>query len=209
LIINGIHSACNLDEAKEKDDMTEQHAKPQRADALRNRQRLLEAAVQAFAEQGTSATPAAIAKRAGVGVGTLYRHFPTREALVDAAYRHEVDQLCAAVPDLLANHSAAQALRIWADRFLHYASTKRGMTDALAEVIASGADPYTQSRAMLTTATGTLLAAGAADRTLRPDLSDDDVLLSLSGVAQATGGYGTPQQASRLLDLLMDALTRT
>jgi hypothetical protein len=178
LIVNGIHSACNPDEAKEKDDMTEQHAKPQRADALRNRQRLLEAAVQAFAEQGTSATPAAIAKRAGV-------------------------------PDLLANHSAAQALRIWADRFLHYASTKRGMTDALAEVIASGADPYTQSRAMLTTATGTLLAAGAADRTLRPDLSDDDVLLSLSGVAQATGGYGTPQQASRLLDLLMDALTRT
>jgi hypothetical protein len=82
------------------------------------------------------------------------------------------------------------------------------MTDALAEVIASGADPYAQSRALLTTATATLLAAGATDGTLRTDLSDDDVLLSLSGVAQATGEYGTPQQAGRLLGLLMDALTQ-
>ena len=179
-----------------------------RSDALRNRERLLEVAIRAFTAQGLSVTPVSIAKEAGVGVGTLYRHFPTREALVDAAYRHELSRLCAAAPELVEAHSAARATRLWMDRFIDYAAAKRGMADALLTVIASGADPHAESRALLTGVVATLLEAGAGDGTLRIDLSPDDVLLAMSGVAQATGTYGTREQAGRLLDLVMDGLTR-
>jgi AcrR family transcriptional regulator len=179
-----------------------------RADAQRNRQRLLEAAARAFAERGPDVPPQVIAKQAGVGVGTLYRHFPTREELIDAAYRSDLHRLCDAVPGLLAGRRAADATRTWMDRFIDHAITKRGMAEALRAVIASGADPYAESRELLTAAVGGLLAAGAADGSLRPDLDPDDVLISLSGVALATSEYGHREQAGRLLDLLMDGLTK-
>ncbi|WP_244194881.1 TetR/AcrR family transcriptional regulator [Amycolatopsis echigonensis] len=113
-----------------------------RRDALENRARLLEVAAQAFAEQGLDAAPAAIAKQAGVGVGTLYRHFPTREALVDAAYRHQLAGVCEQAPALLAQYPAAEAMRAWLRRFLAYVSAKHGMSEALTTVIASGVDPF-------------------------------------------------------------------
>jgi AcrR family transcriptional regulator len=178
-----------------------------RSDAQRNRQRLLDAAVRVLAGSGADAAPQAIAKEAGVGVGTLYRHFPTREALIDAAYRSDLSRLCGDVPDLLADRRGADATRIWMNRFIDHAIAKRGMATALRAAIASGEDPYAESRALLTNAVSALLAAGAADGSMRSDLNPDDVLIGISGVALATGEYGNREQATRLLDLLLDGLT--
>ena len=181
-------------------------ARPLRADAQRNRERLLDAAVRAFAQEGPDVTLDAIAKDAGVGIGTLYRHFPTREALVEAAYRNELARLCDAVPGLLADLPPDQAMRMWMDRFVDYMTTKRDMADALRAVIASGGNPYSESRDRLITAVTTLLGAGAAAGTLRPDVEPGDVLTSLSGVSMATVGPEQRDRAGRVLDLLMDGL---
>src|SRR5262245_54317410 len=121
-------------------------ARPLRADARRNRDRLVEAAVRAFTQGGLDATLESIARDAGVGIGTLYRHFPTREALVEAAYRNELARLCDAATELLADRPADGALRAWMDRYVDYMATKRGMADALRAVIASGGNPYAESR---------------------------------------------------------------
>src|SRR5579863_7175013 len=124
-------------------------ARPLRADARRNRDRLLGVAVRAFSQSGPDVTLDAIAKNAGVGIGTLYRHFPTREALIEAAYRNELVRLCDATDDLLASSRPEVALREWMGRFLAYMTTKRGMADALRAVIASGGNPFEQSHARL------------------------------------------------------------
>jgi len=186
-------------------------ARPLRADAQRNRDRLLDAAVRAFSPDPLDATRLdvtldAIAKDAGVGIGTLYRHFPTREALIEAAYRKELARLCDAVAELLQAMPPDEAMRAWMDRFVDYMTTKRGMADALRAVIASGGNPYAQSRDRLTAAITTLLSAAAAAGTVRPDIEPGDVLASLSGVSLAAGEPAQRDQARRLLDLLMDGL---
>jgi AcrR family transcriptional regulator len=180
--------------------------RPLRADARRNRDRLLEVAVRALSQEGPDVPLDAIAKEAGVGIGTLYRHFPTREALIDAAYRNELDRLAGSVDDLLAALPPDQALRAWMDHFASYLATKRGLGDALRALIASGGDPFAHSRELLTTAVTTLLAAGRRAGSLRADVSPDDVLVSLSGLSLATADRGDLAQTGRLLDLLMDAL---
>jgi AcrR family transcriptional regulator len=177
-----------------------------RADARRNRDRLLSVAVRAFSQDGPDVTLDAIAKDAGVGIGTLYRHFPTREALIEAAYRSELARLCDAVPDLLRDLRPDEATRAWMDRYIEYMTTKRGMADALRVVIASGGTPYAQSRDRLITAITSLLQAGAASGTLRADIEPADVLASLSGISLAAGEPAQRAQARRLLDLLMDGL---
>lgn len=181
-------------------------ARPLRADAQRNRDRLLKAAVRAFTQDGPEVTLDAIAKDAGVGIGTLYRHFPTREALVEETYRNELARLCDAAADLLQTTPPDEATRIWMDRFVDYMTTKRGMADALRAVIASGGNPYAHSRDRLTSAITTLLAAGAAAGALRSDIEPGDVLTSLSGVSLAAGEPAQRDQARRLIDLLMDGL---
>ncbi|MET8233766.1 helix-turn-helix domain-containing protein [Micromonospora sp. NPDC005298] len=183
--------------------MPETSPRPLRADALRNRERLLEAAVQAFSRPGPEVTLDAIARQAGVGIGTLYRHFPTREALVEATYRNELGKLCDAAPDLLDRLPPDQALRAWMSRFVDYLATKRGMADALRLVIASGANPYAHSRDRLLEALGRLLGASVADGSVRADVDVADVLAGVSGISLATGER---DQADRLLDLLMDGL---
>ena len=177
--------------------------RPLRADARRNRDRLLEVAIRAFSQDGPDVPLDAIAREAGVGIGTLYRHFPTREALVEAAYRTELDRLCDAAPVLLAELPPEQALRVWMDRFVDYMTTKRGMADALKALIASGGNPYAHSRDRMLAAVESLLGAGIAAGTVRPDVAAADVLAGLSGVTLAAGGR---DQAGRLLDLLADAL---
>jgi AcrR family transcriptional regulator len=177
-----------------------------RADAQRNRERLLEVAVRVFSQAGPDVTLESIAKEAGVGIGTLYRHFPTREALVDAAYRNELARLCDSVDELLHELPPDQALRAWMDHFVDYMTTKRGMGDALRALIASGGDPFSQSKVRLTAAVATLLQAGSDAAVLRSDIQPDDVLLSLSGVSLATADPSQREQAGRLLDLLMDGL---
>jgi AcrR family transcriptional regulator len=180
--------------------------RPLRADAQRNRERLLASAVRAFSEGGPDVTLEAIAKEAGVGIGTLYRHFPTREALIEAAYRNELGRLCDAAAQLHESLPADAALREWMDRFLDYLRTKRGMADALHAVIASGANPFTESRARMVTATAELLDAGAAAGAIRKDVQPEDVMASLSGISLAAGAPEQQEQAERLLDLLMDGL---
>jgi AcrR family transcriptional regulator len=185
--------------------------RPLRADAARNRERLLAAAVRAFTAGGPDSALEdvsldAVAREAGVGIGTLYRHFPTREALVEAAYRSELVRLTDAAPRLLAELPPDEALRAWMDGFLDYTATKRGMADALRAVVAAGANPYATSRDQLVAAVSALLAAGAAAGLLRDDVDPLDLLIGLNGLAVVAGDPGRREQAGRLLDLLMDGL---
>jgi AcrR family transcriptional regulator len=177
-----------------------------RADARRNYDRLLEVAVQAFATDGADVTLEGIAKTAGVGIGTLYRHFPTREALVEAAYRQELAWLCGAVPGLLRSLPPAQAMRAWMDLFIDYLTTKRYLAEALRAVIASGGNPFAESRTRLVAAIAALLDAGAATGNLRSDLDPNDVLVAINGVSLAAGQPNQREQAGRLLDLLVEGM---
>ena len=181
--------------------------RPMRADAQRNREQLLAAAVAAFScEDPSPVTLESLARAAGVGIGTLYRHFPSREALVDAAYRSELARLCDSVPGLLGVMPADKAMRTWMDLFIEYMMTKKGMSDALRMVIASGGNPFAESRSRLLAAFSALLAAGAAVGTLRADLDPADLLASMSGVSLVAATAAQREQAGRLLDLLMDGL---
>ncbi|MFD9445122.1 TetR/AcrR family transcriptional regulator [Streptomyces sp. NPDC060006] len=178
-----------------------------RADARRNRERLLEVAGRAFSETGTDASLEAIAKDAGVGIGTLYRHFPTREALLEAAYRNELARVCDSVTELLAQLPPDQAMRRWMDLFIDYLATKQGMADALKAVIASGdEDPFAESLDRISTAISTLLHAGAEVGVLRSDVDPLDVGFSLGGVLLITSDKGLRDRAGRMLDLLLDGL---
>ncbi|MFJ9825159.1 TetR/AcrR family transcriptional regulator [Streptomyces sp. NPDC101160] len=179
---------------------------PLRADARRNRERILEAAVRAFSERGADVPIDTIAKAAGVGSATLYRHFPTREALVEAAYRNELARVCDSAAELLAAYPPDRALRLWMDRFIDYLAAKHGMADALRAAAASGADPFSETLDRLGTAIGTLLGAGAEAGLLRADVDAFDVGLSLAGVALVTSAPDQRERAGRLLDLLLDGL---
>jgi len=180
--------------------------KPRRADALRNRERLLAAALALFTEQGTDVSLEAVAREAGVGVGTLYRHFPTRDALVEAVYLSELDRLHEGAAELLAEHPPGEALARWMDRFVEYAATKRGMSGALQSVIASGRNPYSQSRTKLVEALTTLLDAARAAGAVRDDVDAEDVLLAIGGIWAMPVGPGWEERARRLLGLVMDGL---
>ncbi|MFF9819444.1 TetR/AcrR family transcriptional regulator [Streptomyces sp. NPDC014006] len=177
-----------------------------RADARRNRERILEAAVHAFSEKGPDVAIDTIAKAAGVGSATLYRHFPTREALVEAAYRNELARVCDSAAKLLADNPPDRALRLWMDGFIDYVAAKQGMADALRAAVASGADPFAETLDKLGTALGTLLRAGADAGLLRPDVDPFDVGFSLAGVALITSAPDQRERAGRLLDLLLDGL---
>jgi len=159
----------------------------ERADAQRNRQRLVDAAREAFAASGEKVTLEAVARAAGVGIGTLYRHFPTREALVEAVYRTQLRRLCDSAAELLADRDPDDALRAWMDRFADYVATKRDMPDTLRAVIASGAVTKTQAREQLSTAVQTMLDAGVKAGTLRGGVRAEDVVASLVGVFLACG----------------------
>jgi AcrR family transcriptional regulator len=185
------------------------HDRPLRADAQRNRELLLAAAVTAFSRSGPEASLESIARAAGVGIGTLYRHFPSREVLIDAAYRSELARLCDSVPGLLAALPPDRAMRAWMDNFVDYMTTKRGMAEALRAVVASGGNPFAESRARLLAAFGTLLQAGSQAGLLRPDVSPDDVLVGISGVPVLAAEPSRREQAGRLLDLIMDGLRYT
>ena len=177
-----------------------------RADARRNRQRLLEVAVRAFSERGADASLEGIAREAGLGIGTLYRHFPTREALIEAAYRNELARVCDNTTELLAEFPPDKAMRVWMDRFVDYLITKEGLAEALRAVVASGADPYAQSLDRISTAISILLHAGAEAGVLRSDVDPLDVGFSLGGVLLVTSGTGQRDRAGRMLDLLLDGL---
>lgn len=175
-----------------------------RVDAQRNRNRLVEVAREAFTAGDGKVSLEAIAREAGVGIGTLYRHFPTREALVEAVYRAERTRLCDMADELLATAPPDRALRVWMDRFADYMATKREMADALRALITSGTITYVQAREELSAAARKLLDAGAAAGTLRADVAAEDVVVGLLGIHLACADQR--DQATRLLDLMMDGL---
>ena len=177
-----------------------------RADARRNREKLLAAATQAFAEEGDGVALEAVAARAGVGIGTLYRHFPSRDALVVAAYRHEVDALCAAAAERLAGQPADEALRAWLERFADYIATKRAMGDALRAAAASDSPLFADTRERILGALRLLLDAGAASGTLRADVEPTDVVRVINGIWYLPSGPLWREDVGRMLDLVVDGL---
>ena len=177
-----------------------------RSDARRNRERLLAAAGAAFGDaDGRSVSLESIARDAGVGIGTLYRHFPSREALVEAVYRTELSELAASAGELLARYPPKVALRRWMDRYAGFVAAKRAMAESLTALLSSGAVELSQTRASIVAAVDLLLAAGADDGSLRADVRADDVVSSLLGIFVASDSR---EQTDRLFDLLVAGLAR-
>lgn len=174
-----------------------------RADAQSNYERLLAVAAEVFAREGTQASLKAIAQRAGVGIGTLYRRFPTRETLVEAVYRNEVARLCAAADELLGTLPPAAALPAWMERFVDFMAAKRGLGDTLRAVLTSEEDRL-QTRALLRSAIADLLDAGAGR--LRPGVDPNDLLMALGGITLIAGEERQRDLATRLIRLLMDGV---
>lgn len=186
--------------------MADSAQRPLRADARRNRDKILAAAARVFTEEGLDAHLERIAKEAGVGSATLYRNFPTREALIEAVYRNEVVRLCDAVPGLLAAQPPYEALRAWTRLFLDYVTAKSGMADALRAIAAAGSNPYGHSRDMIQAAIAGLMDACAAVGTIRADIRPADLGAALEGIAVTSAGPEQRERAERLLDLTLDGL---
>jgi AcrR family transcriptional regulator len=180
--------------------------RPQRADAKRNREKLLIAATDTFAENGPDVALETIAARAGVGVGTLYRHFPNRETLMVATYQHEVDALCAAAEELLGSQPADEALRAWIERFATYAAAKRGMGEALLSALASDSAMYAETREQILDALRLLLDAGAESGTLRADIAPEDVMRVISAIWYVPSGPQWGEIIRNMLTLVIDGL---
>lgn len=180
--------------------------RPLRADAQRNRDRLVAVARAAFAAADDTVPLETIAREAGVGIGTFYRHFPTREALVEAVYAAELDDLTAGAAALLGELPPDVALRAWMDRYATFVATKRGMIDTLRAGWTAGriATPATRERITLTLET--LLTAGIRAGSLRGDVTPDDITALVLGVFLSTATDRTSEQTRRLLDLVVDAL---
>jgi AcrR family transcriptional regulator len=176
---------------------------PRRSDAVANRERLLEVAREALRES-PDASLNSIAKRAGVGAGTLYRHFPNRESLVFAVYQDDVEKVSAKAPALLANHPPVDALRIWFESLSKAIRTKHGLGEALRSPEAEKA--IAESYGPVTAAIAELLAAGEAAGELKPGLDPGDVLLLMSFLWRTADDKAGRAQAARTLDLVLAGL---
>jgi AcrR family transcriptional regulator len=176
------------------------------AEARRNRQKLIEVATQAFAAETKPVALETIAKRAGVGIGTLYRHFPNREALVEAIYADQIGQLRTSAEKLLASHPPTAALRRWTGTFLEWAAAKHGMAEALHRVVASGRITHGEMRGELIAAVALFLEAGAVAGDLRADADPADVAALFAGVLVVAGAPDQRDQAQRMLYLIVDGL---
>ncbi|WP_213013899.1 TetR/AcrR family transcriptional regulator [Paractinoplanes toevensis] len=177
-----------------------------RADATRNREQLLAVATRVFMSADTEPSMRAIAREAGVGIGTLYRHFPTRESLVDAVYRDQVVRLTTGAHELLGGLPPAAAMRRWMDLFGDWIAAKNGMLDTLLSMIRSGEIAHDRTRAELLTAITTILDAGRVAGDLRPDVTAEDVAAALIGIFTVAPKPEREADAGRLLNLLMDGL---
>jgi AcrR family transcriptional regulator len=178
-------------------------ARKPRADAQRNRIRVLETAKAAFAEKGPGASLDEIARTAGVGAGTLYRHFPTRDALIEAVYRNETEQLVAAATRLAESHSPTGALREWLRLFVDYMATKHGMSEALNSIVGGTSELYSASAEQMKRAIGKLIDRAVASGDIRLDLEPLDLLRALAGVANLSSGPVGKQAAKRMVDILI------
>ncbi|MFD6278062.1 TetR/AcrR family transcriptional regulator [Streptomyces sp. NPDC060209] len=180
-----------------------------RADAARNRDQLLAVATRVFASADAEPSMRAIAREAGVGIATLYRHFPTRESLVDAVYRDQVVRLTTGAHELLGRLAPAAAMRRWMDLFGDWIAAKNGMLDTLLAMIESGEIAHAQTRTELLTAITRMLDAGREAGDLRSDVTAEDIAAALIGIFTVAPRPEREAQAGRLLNLLMDGLRAT
>ena len=177
-----------------------------RADGQRNRERLLDVAKSAFADVGADVSLEEVARRAGVGIGTLYRHFPTREALVEAVYRREVQHLAEAAKHLQASLPAGEALRQWMGVFVDYIATKKVIAPALGSIVGGVSELYAASGVLITGAMSDLVTRAVGDGEIRADADPADLLRALVGFTYGATGPGWQASALRLIDILMDGL---
>ena len=180
-----------------------------RADGTRNRQLLIDAAKAGFAEVGMNVSLEEVARRAGVGIGTLYRHFPSREAVVEAVYRREVEHLAGAVPQLLESWAPGEALHKWMHLFIDYIATKRLIAPSLGPRDGRSSALYTTSAELITGAISTLVKRAVASGDVREGIDPSDLLRAMIGVSYQNPDAGWEASARRVIDLLMDGLRRT
>lgn len=188
--------------------MSEPPEKPRklRADSQRNREQLLAAAKAAFAASGAETPLEDIARDAGVGIGTLYRHFASREALLAAVYRREVEQLAASAVSLLAERPAGEALEAWLHLLVDYMATKRVIAPALQASAGEGAEAYASGGTVVSEAMNRLLEAAVAAGAVRADIGPQDLYRAVIGISF---GYDQPDweaSARRLISVLMAGL---
>ena len=178
------------------------HRKP-RTDAQRNRERILEVAKGAFTRSGANASLDDIAKETGVGAGTLYRHFPTRDALIEAVYRTEVEKLAAAEKQFSESLPPIEALRAWMLLFVDYIATKQIIGPALHSVVGGPSKLFEGSRTQIQGAVDSLVKRAINSHDIRKDLEPFDLLRALIGVSHVASGPDWQQSARRLVDILI------
>ena len=187
--------------------MPKKHSRPAgrkpRSDAQENRDRILEVAKAAFTRSGADASLDDIAKQAGVGPGTLYRHFPTRDALIEAVYHSEVEKLAAAQRELSAYLPPIEALRAWMMLFVDYIATKQIIASALNSVVGGPSRLYDSSRVHVTGAIDALVKTAVKSGDIRKDLEPFDLLRALIGVSNVATGPDWQESARRLVDILI------
>jgi len=177
-----------------------------RADAARNRERLLEAAKAVFSGGASDASLEAVAKRAAVGIGTLYRHFPTREALYEAVYRREIEQLTEFAEHLTREPVPVDALRRWLRSAVEFIATKKGMSAALAIAVQGNPELRVYSFDSLTKAAGMLLDRAMAAGEIRSGISSEDLIRALIGMCALDNKPGWQTSVLRLIDIFVDGL---
>lgn len=178
-------------------------ARKPRKDAQRNRERILEVAKAAFTRLGANASLEEIAKQAGVGPGTLYRHFPTRDELIEGVYRNEVEKLAAAAGRFAETMCAIDALRAWMLLLVDYIAAKHIIAPALNSIVGGPSRLYEGSRAMIHAAIDGLVKRAKKSGDLRKDLDAYDLLRALIGVSHVGSGADWQQSATRLVDILI------
>jgi len=174
-----------------------------RADAQLNRQRILQIAKEAFARSGANASLDDIAKQARVGPGTLYRHFPTRDVLIEAVYRAEVEKLAAAQRELSGKLPPVEALRAWMLLFVDHIAAKHIIAPALNTLVGGPSKLYESSRAQISGAIDALVERAVKSGDIRKDLDPFDLLRALVGVANVASSPDWQQSARRLVDILI------
>ena len=179
-----------------------------RSDSLRNRERLLAAAREVFSTGGADASLEAVARTAELGIGTLYRHFPTREALFNAVYRREVDQLVELAERLAEDPQPVEALRRWLHANVDTIATKKGMLAALAPAPDSSKELYADSAQRLIRAVGALMQRAVAAGELRGDITPEDLMHALVGMCYARQRTDWRETVIRLVDVFVDGLRR-
>ena len=174
-----------------------------RTDAQRNRERILEVAKVAFARSGANTSLDDVARQAGVGAGTLYRHFPTRDALLEAVYHTEVAKLAAAERELAEKLPPVEALRAWMLLFVDYIAEKHIIAPALNTFVGGPSKLYESSRAQITGAIEALVKRAIKSGEIRKDLDAFDLLRALIGVSNVASAPDWQQSAKRLVEILI------